>query len=62
MIRFPQKHVADSVIERIMQAEREINSVKAQGDKLDQALNTPVGDVAPIEGIEEMIPAKTLGF
>ena len=62
MIRFPQKHIADSVAERIMQVTQKMgaNSVTAQGARLDAALQAPVGDVAPIEGIEEAITLKAL--
>jgi len=60
MIRFPQKHMADSVVERIMLAAQKMGKVEAQGAQLDAMLQQPVGDVAPIEGIEEAITAKAL--
>ena len=60
MIRFPQKHMADSVVERIMAATQQINSVQAQGQQLDQALQQPIGDVAAIDGIEDAIPLRAL--
>ena len=60
MIRFPQKHIAENVLERIIRAERQMNSVQNQGMKLDQALAQPVGDVAPIEGVEDMVTMKAL--
>ncbi len=60
MIRFPRKHIADQVAERIAAAELKINSVQAQGQRLDAALQMPVGDVAPIEGIEDAITMKAL--
>ena len=60
MIRFPQKHMADSVVERIMLAAKKMGKVEAQGAQLDAMLQQPVGDVAPIEGIEEAITAKAL--
>lgn len=62
MIRFPQQHIADSVAERIMAATARINphTVEGQGMRLDQALQQPVGDVAPLPGIEEAITAKVL--
>ncbi len=70
MIRFPQKHIADSVAERIMAAQQQAaqqqemvfqeNSVAVQGAKLDKALAQPVGDVAAIEGIEEAIAARAM--
>lgn len=62
MINFPRKHIADSVAERIMAfaQQMEANSVKAQGARLDAALQAPVGDVAPVEGIEDAITAKAL--
>ena len=60
MIRFPQKHIAENVLERIIRAERQMNSVQNQGMKLDQALAQPVGDVAPIEGMEDMVTMKAL--
>lgn len=62
MIRFPRKHIADSVSERIMQVAQNMdpNSVQQQGARLEQALQQPIGDVAPIEGIEDMIALKAL--
>ena len=63
MIRFPKKHIADSVADRIVQATMQMeqaNPVQQQGAALDMALQQPVGDMAPIEGIEEMIPLKAL--
>ncbi len=60
MIRFPQKHIADQVAERIAAIQKEMSSVEAQGHRLDAALQAPVGDVAPIEGIEDAIPVKAL--
>ena len=60
MIRFPRKHIADQVAERIAAIEKKMNSVQAQGARLDQALQQPVGDVAPIEGIEDVIALKAL--
>lgn len=64
MIRFPRKHMADSVAERIMAVEKKMaaNSVQAQGDRLESALQQPVGDVAPIEGIEDAITLKALNI
>ena len=62
MIRFPQKHIADSVLERIMLAQQQMNSVQGQGARLDQALQQPVGDVAPMEGIEDAITMKALNI
>lgn len=62
MIRFPRKHIADNVADRIMAIEQKIsaNSVKAQGQRLDEALQQPVGDVAPMEGIEDALTLKAL--
>jgi len=62
MIRFPRKHVADSVAERIMAVEKRLtaNDVATQGMNLEKALAQPVGDVAPLEGIEDAIAAKSL--
>ncbi len=34
----------------------------AIGARLEQALATPVGDVAPIEGIEDAIPIRALNL
>ena len=64
MIRIPQKHIADSVADRILAVEKKLasNQVFAQGQQLEQALAAPVGDVAPIDGIEELIPARALGL
>lgn len=61
-IRFPRKHLADSVAERIMAVQQRMaaNSVQSQGLQLEQALQQPVGDVAPIEGIEDMLTMKAL--
>ncbi len=62
MIRLPKKHIADSVAERIMAIEQKMNAnnVMAQGQRLEDALQQPVGDVAPIEGIEDAIALKAL--
>jgi hypothetical protein len=62
MIRLPRKHIADSVAERIIAAERRINAdtVQGQGMRLEQALMQPAGDVAAVEGIEDMITARAL--
>lgn len=63
MIRFPQQHIADSVAQRILQVAAQLkprDKVEAQGAQLDQALQQPVGDVAPLEGIEEALIARTL--
>ena len=62
MIRFPSRHIADSVAQRIMDVEKKINgnSVAAQGARLEQAMQQPVADVAPIDGIETAIPARAL--
>lgn len=62
MIRFPGKHIADSVADRIMQVEKRLNanSVQAQGVRLETALAAPVGDVAPIEGVEDAVVARSL--
>jgi len=61
MIRLPRKHIADSVAERVAAIkQQQANSVAGQGLRLDQALQQPVGDVAPIEGIEDAITLKAL--
>ena len=62
MINFPRKHIADSVAERIMAVQQKmaVNSVQAQGQRLDAALQQPVGEVAPMEGIEDAITLKAL--
>jgi len=62
MMRFPKRHIADDVAERIMAVEKRLNanSVQAQGERLEQALQQPVGDVAPIEGIEDLVTLKAL--
>lgn len=60
MINFPRKHIADSVTERIMAMQEKMNSVEAQGARLDQALQQPIGDVAPLEGIEDALAFKAL--
>ncbi len=62
MIHFPQGHMADRVADRILAIEKKIagNSVQAQGQQLETALQQPIGDVAPIEGIEDSIALKAL--
>jgi len=62
VIRFPKQHIADSVAQRVIAAEKRINAntVEGQGARLDQALAAPVGDVAPMEGIEDAITLKAL--
>lgn len=61
-IRIPQRHIADSVADRIVAIENKLNanSVQAQGIKLEQALAQPVGDVAPLPGIDEALAARAL--
>ena len=62
MIRFPRKHIADDVADRIMAVQKRMtaNQVSSQGEQLDQALQQPVGDVAPIEGIEDAVALRAL--
>ena len=62
MIRFPQKHIADQVADRIMKidAHTQNNSVAAQGVRLEQAMAQPVGDVAAVDGIEDAVVGKAL--
>ena len=62
MIRFPKKHIADNVADRIAKIEqrRLANDVSAQGQALSAALAAPVGDVAPLEGVEDAIVARSL--
>ncbi len=62
MIRFPKQHIADSVTARILASIAQIdpNSVQGQGAHLTEALRQPIGDVAPIEGIEDAVAAKAL--
>ena len=62
MIRFPRKHIADSVAERIAAIEQKMqaSTVEGQGARLEQALQQPIGDVAPIEGIEDAITLRSL--
>lgn len=64
MIRFPKKHVADSVAERILAVERRMsaNSVAAQGMKLEKALEQPAAaDMASPDGIEDALVGRSLG-
>ena len=64
MIRFPQRPMADSVTERIMrfmhEQQAQANSVASQGARLDAALQQPIGDVAPVEGIEDALVLNSL--
>ena len=60
MLRFPSKHIADSVVERIMAADQKMNKVQQQGAALDQALAQPPGEVAPIEGLDEALVGRAL--
>ena len=64
MIRFPRKHVADSVAERIINAEKRLNanSVAAQGAKLEKALAQPAGEMAAPDGVEDAIAGRALGL
>ena len=62
MINFPKKHVADSVTERILAVVQKMNKVELQGARLDAALQQPIGDVAPIEGIEDAVTVKALNI
>ena len=74
MIRFPRMHIAQSVVNRILNTVDDVqvtenappnipqmaNSVAQQGAAIDQATHAPVGDVAPIEGIDDAIALKAL--
>ena len=69
MIRFPQKHIADNVAERILNVQQQMQlqqkqalGVEAQGQRLDQALQQPIGDVAPIEGMDEAFAMKAMNI
>lgn len=64
MIRFPNKPMADSVVDRIMALMRsqEFNSVPAQGARIEAALQQPAQDVAPVEGIENDMIYRALGL
>jgi hypothetical protein len=66
-------HIAESVVNRILNAADDVQSVQnappslpnspniqQQGAALDAAVAQPVGDVAPIEGIEDAIPLRAL--
>ena len=61
-MRFPQGQMSDRVIERIMQIAQtlDMNKVQRQGMQLDAALNQPVGDVAPMPGVEDAVVARSL--
>ena len=74
MIRFPRMHIAESVVNRILNAADDIQTtemappnipqmpgnVAQQGAAIDQATHAPVGDVAPIEAIEDALTARAL--
>ena len=62
MIRFPRKHIADNVADRILAIEQKMvgNTIQVQGQRLEAALQQPISDVAPIEGIEDSIALKAL--
>lgn len=62
MIRFPEKHLADEVVERIMQAEKRINPVAQQSQALDAALATPPMPTEAPVAIEDAIVAKSLNL
>lgn len=72
MIRFPRMHVAQSAVNRILNTRDNVQppmgkpsvpampDVAGQGMKIDQALQAPVGDVAPIEGMDEALALRAL--
>lgn len=61
-IRFPKRHIADDVVERITQAAQRIDKVELQGMQLEQALSQPPGQMASVEGIEDAIVGKALSL
>ena len=63
-IRFPTEPMADRVTRRLLAlAERQnTNPVQAQGLRIDAALQQPVGEVAPVDDIEQLMVMKTLGI
>lgn len=76
MIRFPKMHIAQSVVNRILNVANDIDSTKqrtppslpalpdvgTQGTKLDQALETPPAATSPPDGAEPaMLDAAIAG-
>ena len=72
-IRFPRMHIAESVVNRILNVANDVQvpqnappSIPAspnliqQGAQLDQALMAPVGDVAPVDNVEDALVGKAL--
>lgn len=62
MIRLPKKHIADSVLERILLAERRLNPVQQQGQALEAALAQPPGEMESLEGMDDAIVGRALGL
>lgn len=63
MIRFPKEPMADRVQARLMKlAQEQANSVPVQGARIDAALSQPVGDVAAVDGIEDIMVTRALGL
>ena len=64
-INFPHGHMADRVMERILRfarSQQPRDKVAMQSAQLDAALTQPVGDVAPVEGMNEAIVLKSLNL
>jgi len=62
-MRLPKKHLADSVAERILTIALQMqpkNKIQMQGEQLDSALVRPIGNMEPLEGIEDAIASKAL--
>ncbi len=62
MIRLPQKHIADSVLERILAAEQRMNPVQKQGQQLEAALLQQPGEMEALPGMEDAIVSRSLGL
>lgn len=62
MIRLPKKHIADSVLERILLAEQRLNPVQQQGQALEAALSQQPGVMEPLEGMDDAIVGRALGL
>ena len=64
-INFPQGHMADRVLARLIKfarTQQPRDKVAAQGAQIDAALQQPVGDVAPMEGLDEAMVLKSLSL
>lgn len=63
MIRFPQQHIADSVMARVMRMSQQARpQVQQQGQMIEQAVTTPPAAAAAPEGLDTAMLLRSLGL